>query len=190
MKRQIRNGVFETNSSSMHSLVIRKSDEHYTDEELHEHLWLYDGVWKIYDDDRLTFGRYPFNCLCTFESKVRYAIASLCGYRRDAAEKFEEIKNLVLEIIPDCCDIELPKIFIYKYDDEDDDEGEIDEERISYGSVDEDILTPFLENENISLKEFLTNKKYVVIVDGDEYCIWRSLKESGLVDANEIEKEY
>ena len=186
MKRQIRNGVFETNSSSMHSLVIRKSNEYYTNEELHENLWLSDGKWEIWKDDRLTFGRYPFNCLCTFESKVRYAIASLCGYRRDAAEKFEEIKNLVLEIIPDCRSIELPTVYLYG----EDEDGEDDEEVVCYGYVDEDILSSFLENENISLKEFLTNKKYVVIVDGDEYCIWKSLKESGLVDANEIEKEY
>ena len=183
MKRQIRSSVFETNSSSMHSLVVKKDDGCYADNELRRHLWLgNDGIWKIWDEDDITFGRYPFKCLCTFESKVRYAIASLCGWRKDAAEQFEEIECIVKEVIPECTGIELPKVsWIWNADGDD---------KISYGSVDEDILSPFLKEENISLKEFFTNKKYVVIVDGDEYCIWNDLKNSGLVNANEIEKEF
>lgn len=182
MKRQIRSSVFETNSSSMHSLVVKREDGYYADNELRRHLWIYNGVWRIRHDEDITFGRHPFNCLCTFESKVRYAIASLCGWRKDAEKTFKEIEALVKEIIPECTSIELPTLW-----DWDDDE---DGDKISYGSVDEDILSPFLQEENISLKEFLTNKKYVVIVDGDEYCIWKNLKDSGLVNASEIEKEY
>lgn len=184
MKIQIRSSVFETNSSSMHSLVVKKEDGYYADNELRRHLWIHnDGVWKIRNDEDITFGRYPFNCLCTFESKVRYAIASLCGWRKDAEERFKEIETLVKEIIPECTSIELPTPWGW-----DDDEDEDD--KTSYGSVDEDILSPFLKAENVSLREFLTNKKYVVIVDGDEYCIWKDLKRSGLVNENEIEKEY
>lgn len=177
--RQIRNGVFETNSSSMHSLVIKKNGGYYTNEEMVGDLWLHNGVWEIWNDDRITFGRSPFGCLNTFESKVRYAIASLCGWHSNAAEKFNEIKQLVMEIVPECYEIKLPKAWYYSEDDE----------RVSYGSVDEDILTPFLENTGITLKEFLTNKKYVVIIDGDEYCIWDSMKDAGLVNMDEIEKE-
>lgn len=177
MKRQIRRNVFETNSSSMHSLVIKKSSGYYTEDELRKHLWLMkNNFWEIWREDDLEFGRFPFKCLETFEGKVRYAIASLCGYRKNAAEIFKEIEKIVLEVIPECVGIELPKD---NWNDE-----------VSYGYVDEDILSPFLKAENISLKEFLTNKKYVVIVDGDEYCIWDSLKDSGLVNVNEIEKEY
>lgn len=177
MKRQVRNSVFETNSSSMHSLVIKKSDGYYTEDELREDLYLdRNNAWEIWSDEYIRFGRAPFGCLGTFESKVRYAIASLCGYRADAAIVFEEIESLVREIIPECTYIKLPKNNWSN--------------KTSYGCVDEDILTGFLEEEHISLKEFLTNKKYVVIVDGDEYCIWNSLKESGLVNVNDIEKEY
>lgn len=182
MKRQIRSSVFETNSSSMHSLVVKKEDGYYADNELRRHLWLDDdGTWDMWHEDDLTFGRYPFKCLCTFESKVRYAIAALCGYRSDAEETFKEIEALVKEIIPECTRIKLPKVS-WDWDDEN--------AEISYGFVDEDILSLFLKKENISLKEFLTNKKYVVIVDGDEYCIWLDLKNSGLVNESEIEKEY
>lgn len=176
MKRQIRHGVFETNSSSMHSLVIKKSGSYYTEDELREDLYLdRNNAWEIWDDKYIRFSRAPFECLGTFESKVRYAIASLCGYRADAKIKFEEIESLVYEIVPECTHIKLPK--------------NCWSNETSYGYVDEDILTRFLEEENISLKEFLTNKKYVVIVDGDEYCIWDSLKSSGLVNVDEIEKE-
>ena len=180
MRRQIRSSVFETNSSSMHSLVVKKDGEYYADNELRENLWLNnDGVWDIWRDDNITFGRHPFRCLNTFESKVRYSIASLCGWKEDREERLNEIESLVKEIIPEFTGIKLPKISWSWSDDAE----------VCYGSVDEDILSPFLENENISLKEFLTNKKYVVIVDGDEYCIWEDLKSSGLINIDEIEKE-
>ena len=177
--RQIRNGVFETNSSSMHSLVIKKDSGYYTNEELIEDIYLdKNGTWDIWNDEQISFGRFPFKCLATFESKVRYAIGSLCGYRSDAEAKFKEIERIVTEVVWECTSISLPTRR-YSLSGE-----------ISYGYVDIDILTPFLENEGISLREFLTNKKYVVIVDGDEYCIWDSMKQSGLVNMDEIEKEY
>lgn len=176
--RQIRNGVFETNSSSMHSLVIKKNGGYYTNEEINEDLWLNDdGTWDIWREEKIEFGRHPFKCLGTFESKVRYAIASLCGYRVDAEERFKEIERIVTEVVWECNGIKLPKM---RWGDDEP----------SYGYVDEDILTPFLNDEGISLREFLTNKKYVVIVDGDEYCIWNSMKDAGLVNMDEIEKEY
>ena len=180
MKRQIRSSVFETNSSSMHSLVIKKNGSTYSDDELRQDLYLdRKNVWEIWNGDYITFGRAPFRCLATFESKVRYAIASLCAWRNNREEVFQDIEELVMEIIPECTGIKLPKKH-YSWEDED---------KVYYGSVDHDILSGFLNNEHITLKEFLTNKKYVVIVDGDEYCIWESIKCAGLVDASEIEKE-
>ena len=175
--KQIRRGVFETNSSSSHSLVIKKDGSHYTQEEMLESLWLDDdGTWEIWSEEELRFGRFPFRCLETFESKARYAIASFCGY---TPENFDEVESVIKEIIPECTNIKLPKVYQY-YD---------DSKLITYGGVDENILAPFLKENNISLKEFLTNKKYVVIVDGDEYCIWESLKNAGLINTDNIEKE-
>lgn len=184
MKRQIRRNVFETNSSSMHSLVIKKESCYYNDKELRTGIWSLDrGVIDTYSEDDLTFGRTPFRCLSTFFEKVKYSIASLCGYRNNANEIFKTIENIVKEVIPECKEIILPLVYHYDLDYEGEDE-------LSYGHVDEDILTPFLEKYEIPLKEFLTNKKYVVIVDGDEYCIWEEMKESGLVNEEEIEEEY
>ena len=170
MKIKVRKGVFETNSSSMHSLVVMKEQGYYTEEELREDLCIHgSGEWDLSWDDDLYFGRSPFRALSTFESKTRYAIASTCNDEED----FDEIKKIFMKYIPECKEIRLP-----------------DDNYCRYGSVDENILSSFLEENQISLEEFLTNKKYVVIVDGDEYCIWDSFKKSGLVDLNQIEKEY
>lgn len=58
------------------------------------------------------------------------------------------------------------------------------------GYVDKNILSGFLQKENISIEDFLINKKYVVIQDGDEYCYWDDMKKSGLVNMDAINYEY
>lgn len=181
MRIKIRKGVFETNSSSMHSLVVKKENEYYTQEEMTGRMYLDDnGVWKIWSDDDLHFGREPFQCLGDFSKKVKYAIASLCGYNDNAKETFDNIVKLVHEICPACTDIVLPTEYSY----------EDDSNTTYYGYVEEDILSDFLAKENITLKEFLSNKKYIVIVDGDEHCIYKSMKRSGMINTDNIEKEY
>ena len=165
----------------MHSLVISKDDRLLTKDELTDGIYLNDnGVWNIWDDDDLYFGRSPFQCLATFESKVRYAIASLCCWESDKEKKFifEKIKAIVLEAIPKCKDVKLPIDDYYE------------KEKVLYGYVDEDILSGFLEKNNVELKDFLLNKKYVVIVDGDEYCIYNKMKKSGIINKDNIKKEY
>ena len=130
--RQIRNGVFETNSSSMHSIVIKKNGGYYTNEEINEDLWLLDdGIWDIWRQEEIEFGRYPFKCLATFESKVRYAIASLCRYRYDCADQFKKIEDIVIEVVWGCTGIKLPQ-------------NRWDYDELYYGYVDEDIISPFL----------------------------------------------
>ena len=49
------------------------------------------------------------------------------------------------------------------------------------------MLHYWLDEHGITMKEFLTCKKYIVIQDGDEYCIWSRLIKSGLIDMNVIE---
>lgn len=186
MKRQIRQGVFETNSSSMHSLVVKKIDEYYTEEEIRHSVWLdNNNVWSIWRQESLDFGRFPFKFLTTFGEKVKYAIVSLCAYRNNKEVILSEIENIIREIIPEFKHIELP---IARWVDIEDEETEYEADY--YGYIDDDILTRFLEVENIDLKEFLTNKKYIVVVDGDEFCIWKDMKDIGLINKEMIEKEY
>lgn len=104
MKIKIRTSVFETNSSSMHSLVVKKENEYYTQEEMTERMYLDDnGVWKIWSDD-LYYGRELFQCLGDFSKKVEYAIASLCGYNDNARETFDD--NTLKIDFNDTCEIE------------------------------------------------------------------------------------
>lgn len=58
------------------------------------------------------------------------------------------------------------------------------------GYVDEDILSGFLRKENITIEDFISNKKYVVIQDGDEYCYWTHMKNTGLINIDIIDHEY
>lgn len=207
----IRNGLFETNSSSMHSLIISKNNKGvYTEEELKEHFWNHDENTLRIWDTHLDFGRSPFAILTTFIDKLYYAIASLCdNYNSDNGDEvFEkEILPIIQEIYPNIEDVkfdtrskniyvdadgnEYPEWecryegydsekdeWIYTYTKENGEKipltksGESVIETNNYGYIDtqsEGMLRGFLKDKNISLKEFLINKEYMVVIDGDEY---------------------
>lgn len=235
MKRQIRRGVFETNSSSMHSLTVIKRNNKYTLEEIQKNFCLYDDrssgekdcIWHIYEDD-LDFGRQPFRVLGTFKDKWLYACASLVHEYND--EVYKELVRIAMKYIPSLKKIEPPiktSYFInkksktfkkYKEDEFNRENGKTEKELQEYlsqkekewgislgywksgdnwcydepdtGHVDEDILSGFLKRDGIFLEDFLTNKKYVVIQDGDEYLYWQDMKRTGLVNMDIIDHEY
>ena len=104
MKRQIRRGVFESNSSSQHSLVVMKNDDHYTAQEILKGLYIQkDGVWDVCG---LDFGREPFRALGTFKMKWLYACASLVEEYNDDA--YKELEALAFKYVPGLKRIELP----------------------------------------------------------------------------------
>ena len=210
MKRTIRNGCFETNSSSMHSIVITK--------EKGENGFLHSD-WKpdkytVYDNN-IQFGRSPFEVLNTVYDKARYAIAS--------AGNDEKKVNSIVELVKEISDVRKEKEELFS-----DDNGNIyhwykvkwipdkEEEGMEYpvlitekdlpieqqtplkfkeiwkypGYIDHQswgLLDRFLAKEGIDLKEFLLNKKYIVIIDGDEYCTFESLVNSGLINKENID---
>ena len=178
----IRQHVFETNSSSSHSIVLINDDLNKSDAECFPYFKTYlcsDGTYYIFDHN-LTFGRSPFNVLYTFSEKLNYAIASF------GEEKFNELEELACKYLKgldgECCSgIELPKC------------RWSNKENKYYGDIDHQsagILQSFLFKEDISIEEFLTNSNYIVIIDGDEYCVFDKLKESGLIKSDTIKKEY
>lgn len=234
MKRQIRRNVFETNSSSMHSLTVMKRNEKYTPEEIMEDMWLSDDketrekdcVWNIWNESDLEFGRSPFRTLATFKKKWLYACASLVEDYND--ETYKELVSIALKYVPNLKKIVMP-ITTGTIENKDNprftnDEwtqkyGKTEDELAEYlmqkeedwnmeipywetergywkfdkpytGYVDENILSGFLKKEGITLEEYLTNKKYVVIQDGDEYCYWDDMKKAGLVNMDAIDYEY
>lgn len=128
MKYQIRKSCFETNSSSMHSLIITKRNENIrmTQEEIRDEFYLNEEWYKErhkndekeivkidpWDND---FGRSPFTVLTSFEDKLAYAVAEYCGdnYRMKSYTEAENIfdtifKPLVIRLIG-CDEIEWGK---------------------------------------------------------------------------------
>lgn len=226
--KQVRYGCFETNSSSMHSLIIMNRDEYYTKEELTKGIYTTsDGAWDIWDEDSLYFGRSPFRTLSTFKDKWMYACASLVKEYKD--NTFKELESIAYKYIPNLTAIELPKTTQYILKIETDvvysdvytlEHGKTKEEMekfilereekwglrldfwspddsnywsydtIATGAVDEDILSGFLKKNNITLEEFLTNKKYIVVQDGDECGYWQDIKDTGLINMDMIKSEY
>ena len=125
MKYQIRKSVWESNSSSMHSLVVTKKNSNIrmTQEEIREEFYLDEDWYKErhknnekeivkidpWDNE---FGRSPFNVLVTFEDKLAYAIAEYCGnnysiesYIKGEKTFDEMFKPLLIRLIG-CDDIE------------------------------------------------------------------------------------
>ena len=128
MKYQIRKGCFETNSSSMHSLVMTKknSNVRMTREEIRAEYYL-DEDWyrehhkndkkEVIKIDPLDneFGRSPFNVLVTFRDKLAYAIAEYCGGNYtiqsyiDAGIRFNETFVPLLIRLTGCDEVEYGK---------------------------------------------------------------------------------
>lgn len=167
----IRRNVFETNSSSSHSLVIltdniikeTETDMHFTHEEMLNslHGLRKDGTYKSFARNWY-FGRCPFRALDTFEQKFQYAYANEDG-DPEKSDLVQMLQNLVPEV----------KKFVAPED----------------AGTDAYPLHGWLNSHGITMKEFLTNKKYVIVQDGDEYRIWEDLIRSGLIDMNAIENK-
>lgn len=169
--RQVRNNVFETNSSSSHSLVITTQDEYYTIDEIKKNMYINkDGIIRMWASD-LEFYRSPFDVLCTFYDKTRYAIASSNG------KLVDEVEAIYRKYIPE--------FVAFKFDER---PKSYDSENyvIDYGGTDDYCVEGWLKRYNITLEQFLTNRRYIVIVDGDEFCVWDHVKNTGLLDTDMI----
>ena len=177
--KQIRRNVFETNSSSSHSLVITTDNEHYTREEINKNFYITkEGKVRLWESS-LEFYRSPFDMLVTFKDKLRYAIASSNGNLVD------ECREICKKYVDGFIDFEFDTKD-YVWDSEVKDYVETNEPIPNYGGTDDYQIEGWLKSYNVSLEEFLTNKRYIVVVDGDEYNCWLHIKDSGLVDTSKI----
>lgn len=176
--KQIRRNVFETNSSSSHSLVITTDNEHYTREEINKNFYMTDGIVRLWESS-LEFYRSPFDMLVTFKDKLRYAIASSNGNLVD------QCRELCYKYVDGFTDFEFDTKD-YVWDSKVKDYVETDDPIPNYGGTDDYQIEGWLKKYNVSLEEFLTNKRYIVVVDGDEYNCWLHIKDSGLVDTSKI----
>lgn len=129
MKYQIRKGCFETNSSSMHSLVMTKknSNVRMTREEIRAEYYL-DAPWmkerikkvgkEVLHIDAYggnDFDRSPFTVLSSFREKLLYAIAEYCGSNYtiqsyvEAEKRFNEMFVPLLIRLTGCDEVEYCK---------------------------------------------------------------------------------
>ena len=163
---KIRNGCFETNSSSSHAMIMMKQDLPLPQVfETNNHVWK--GKITIWTDD-LEFGRSPFSVLTDWYHRMCYAIASYgkAGY--------DDILTILYKRIAGLQEVE---IYGAKT------------EYAQYGYVDHQsmgLLQSFLKEHNISLEDFIFNDRYIVVIDGDEYCVFDSMIEAGLIDKTKI----
>lgn len=169
MKIQIRRNTFETNSSSMHSLVITKTPVKHLKE---EGMWIYNGTLSLNPEDELSFGRSPFDILSTPFDRFRYLMALYA----DKPEIQDKVVEALKEVIPTVKNVVIKEDEYYEYS------GSVDHQSSN-------LIPGFLEEYNVSFKEFIENDKYMIIIDGDEYCKWENLKEAGLIDESNIELE-
>jgi len=168
----IRHNVFETNSSSSHSLVVFKEPNAAVDDQL----WRLndEGVLEIFDAGDLEFGRSPFELLIDWYRRLCYAIAS-------CPDKIEEIEAACYRNLPGLTAIKYPK------------ERWIGMGGPYYGYVDHQsagLLEHFLKQHHISFDDFIFNNKYMVVIDGDEYCIFNTLRQTPAWNEDSVEEVY
>jgi len=204
---------FETNSSSMHSIVLTNLGG---DSDKGNLFTWNDGKAHIWNRD-ITFGRSPFHLLSTIEDKLYFAIASFT----DDNEKIEEIREITREIFG--CELKFPMEDVEEYRRADDhswvsgydvewvtDPEDNTKEVLVYkpdpsveleykeyqridGYIDHQsvgLLQNFLKKHNVSLRDFITKAKYIVVIDGDEYCEFENILKSGIVDLSKIKSQY
>lgn len=176
---QIRDNTFETNSSSSHSLIITDFDGKYTPEEMMKGIYLWEDKETRMYESNLEFYRSPFSLLATFESKSRYAIASSQGHLAD------EVEKIWRKYIPNFNGFKFDmKTEEYNYDKKE--WVDLDEPKPIYGGTDDYQIEGWLKGYNVSLEDFLTMRRYMVVCDGDEYREWYHILDSGLVDKSHI----
>lgn len=179
--KQVRLNTFETNSSSSHSFVITDFEGRYSQEEIMKHVYLSKDGKVIMWESRLEFGRSPFDFLNTFESKTRYAIASSNG------RLVPQIVEVWKKYVPGFSHFEFDEKYRV-WDEEKQEYVETDDDNpvYEYGYTDDYMIEGWLKAYNVSVEDFLTMKRYIVVVDGDEYNIKDKLFNSGLVDTSHI----
>ena len=212
MRCTVRSG-FETNSSSMHSIVLTNIDGDSNKGNLYA--WN-NNVVSVWNHD-IAFERSPFQILSTMKDKIYFAIASFA----DDDDKIEEICEITKEIFGYELKFPMEDIeeyrraddnsWVSRYDvewvtDPEDNTKEIaiykpdpsvelkyrEYQRID-GYIDHQsagLLQNFLKKYNVSLRDFITKAKYIVVIDGDEYCEFENILKSGIVDLSKIKSQY
>lgn len=173
----VRRGVFETNSSSMHSLVVVRNPKPYNSRELQLDHYPSESCFELFSCvDNPSFCRAPFQVLRSPVEKLRYYSAYYLGNE----ERYELIPKIT-GFISERTGVEPSKIDLTSHHGYDDGFGYVE----SNDTGDDPMA--YVEEHNITMEEFVLNPKYVVIVDGDEYEEFKKLFESNILNAEDFE---
>ena len=192
--KQIRQSVFETNSSSMHSIVITNHDHVLTKDEYENESW--NGVtrWdqlcltnnhKLHlREEELTFDGGP-QILCTVQEKCAFAIASKAVWDWEMTDFLDELTDIVKEICPEFAGFEFDS-------DTWEDNGET-YTSMKYGGIDHQsygLLQDMLIQEEIELRDFILNTRYYVIIDWEDDDVFRKLMNFRIADKYSVVRRY
>lgn len=206
MKRTIRTGCFETNSSSMHCWIIG-NDDNYRDSG-----WFHqiddEGYLQIpekYSEEDNRFG-YGFEVITDAETKALYVLAA---YSQDEYECYQpwrditqeneivqEVFEALEEINPELKGI-VPAVNLKgkakhcRQSDIKTKYGRFDLVpywgRINHNS--EGVLQAFFRSpwgEDVSIREFILNTKYALVIDSDEDSGLVKLQNAGALDNRKV----
>lgn len=158
MKRTIRKGVFETNSSSIHTLVISHSDHIVIPEEIYfdfgEYGWGYDELYSPQDR-----ANYLYTYICS-EYDDNYDWYEEHGYShpdKSRTDVLKHLENILHEIGVKNCIFRKPRNEKYSFDC-----GCIDHSRELYS-----FFEPMLDGDIEALKNWLFNNDNFIILDSD-----------------------
>ena len=195
---KIRQGAFETNSSSMHSLIVM--DGMKTESTMA--CSVYENKAYIRDNH---FEREPFCPLNHWLDKAAYYIADNNNCKDEDVDKVvDEVLALIAKHHPEITGVEFHSKVKYEWDADSNkfvktrnkiDDGEYHwyDMYNTYGEVDhqsEGFITSKIRKGEMTIEEFLFDPSIIVIIDGDEYWAFDKLKESGFIDESRIRKEY
>lgn len=165
---QVRKNIFETNSSSTHSLVISKKDRGYD----YDGLIIKDGVLHI------SFGEYGWGpeILRTPNEKLSYLITDRNNIDYDwecppSEEEFEELLandpkvQEIINVVKSCC----PEIKEVKY--------EFGDEYNPLGYVDHQSRGASYEHD-LSIEDIIFSNKVIILIDNDNSCHYERYFES------------
>jgi len=197
MKITVRQGVFETNSSSMHSLVKFNEGQQRSGDEVACAL-IDDGhaVWNeehtefsvIIDEYECEYGRSPFRIIHDPFGKFCYIVADRWGgaYQAlspDRQSECDEFISQMCNTIPNCESIVYPLSRGWNDAPDYTDYGYVDHQSLG-------MVTSYIRENDIYPFDFIYSDRYAIIVDGDEYCTWDDFKKSGVIRLSSIEDEY
>lgn len=173
---KIRRGIFETNSSSSHVIVLTNEscETNYDTYATCGHLR---NIKKTGENVLFIEGHYFDRNFEVFTSWIDRLSYSLASFKHNDI-MIEQILDIVKKRRPDIDRFKFAKTY----------EGETD-----YGTVDHQsssLLRDMINDAGVKLEDFIFNDHFILFCDGDEYQVFDTLGKTGLINTKNLEKVF